>query len=231
MSREMRFPTMWYVRPAKPQISLCIRAVWSEPLLVAWTFYEWYATDWSSFGVSKIKRRLHRLVWFYTCQNATLLEITWRCSIMDFHPWIYSYIEPCFMPIFFLVSNNVMFAFYMKYYMCLGVRKPVFVVLRTTRVQTSLRIRTVWSAPFLFTDWKIWYVNLLWASFNFLANVCSWAGRFGYDLVSNPEDKFSPVKAHYCKFGNFRENFIFAKSVRRHICEVQISRLRRDLPI
>ena len=27
MSRDTRFPTMWYVRPAKPQISLRIRAV------------------------------------------------------------------------------------------------------------------------------------------------------------------------------------------------------------
>ena len=34
MSPRMRFPTMWYVRPSKPQISLRIRAVWSEPLLV-----------------------------------------------------------------------------------------------------------------------------------------------------------------------------------------------------
>ena len=31
MSRDMRFPTMWYVRPAKAQTSLRIRAVWSEP--------------------------------------------------------------------------------------------------------------------------------------------------------------------------------------------------------
>ena len=35
MSRDMRFPTMWYVQPAKPQTSLCICAVDSEPLLVA----------------------------------------------------------------------------------------------------------------------------------------------------------------------------------------------------
>ena len=35
----MRFPTMWYVPPVKPQISLRIRAVWAEPLLVAWIFY------------------------------------------------------------------------------------------------------------------------------------------------------------------------------------------------
>ena len=62
MSRDMRFPTMWYVRPAKPQIRLCIHPVWSEPLLVAWIFCECSATEWTSFGVSKLKRRLHRLV-------------------------------------------------------------------------------------------------------------------------------------------------------------------------
>ena len=76
----MRFSTMWYVRPAKPQISLRIRAVWSEPLLVTWIFYECKATDWTSFGVSKLKRRLQRLVWVYTCQNATKLEITCQGS-------------------------------------------------------------------------------------------------------------------------------------------------------
>ena len=32
MSCNMRFPTMWYLRPAKTQISLRIRTVWSEPL-------------------------------------------------------------------------------------------------------------------------------------------------------------------------------------------------------
>ena len=78
----MRFPTMWYVWPAKPQISLRIGAVWSEPLLVAWIFYECEATKWTSFGVSKLKSRLHRLVCVYTCQNATLLEITCQGSII-----------------------------------------------------------------------------------------------------------------------------------------------------
>ena len=39
MSRDMSFPTMWYVRLAKPQISLRICAVWSEPLLFAWMIY------------------------------------------------------------------------------------------------------------------------------------------------------------------------------------------------
>ena len=49
LSRDMRFPTTWYVRPAKAQTSLRIRAVWSEPLLVAWIFYEDKATDWTAF--------------------------------------------------------------------------------------------------------------------------------------------------------------------------------------
>ena len=35
MSQDMRFPKMRYVRPAKGQTRLRIRAVWSEPLLVA----------------------------------------------------------------------------------------------------------------------------------------------------------------------------------------------------
>ena len=74
-------PTMWYVWPAKPQISLRICAVWSEPLLVAWVLYDCLATDWTPFGVSKLKRRLQRLVRVYTCQNAILLEITCRGSL------------------------------------------------------------------------------------------------------------------------------------------------------
>ena len=63
----MRFPMM-YVQPAKAQTSLRIRAVWSEPLLVAWIFYDCWATAWTSFGVWMLNRRLQRLVWVYTCQ-------------------------------------------------------------------------------------------------------------------------------------------------------------------
>ena len=77
LSHNTRFPTMWYVHPAKAQISLHKWAVWSEPLPVAWIFY-----DWTSFGVSKLKKKLHRLVWVYTCQNATLLEISLCGSIV-----------------------------------------------------------------------------------------------------------------------------------------------------
>ena len=39
-----------------------------------------------------------------------------------------------------------------------------------------------------------------------------------------------PKKLCYCKSGNFRENFIFANSIKRHICDVKNLRLGNDLP-
>ena len=115
MSRNMRFPTMWYVRPAKPQFSLHICTVWSVPLLVAWIFYGFKATDWTSFGVAKLKRRLHRLVWVSTCQNATLLEITCHGSYVNhfwyIHFYTWHYINPShdilWLNIFFLFLGSI----------------------------------------------------------------------------------------------------------------------------
>ena len=40
-------------------------------LNILWVLSYWLNISWGS----KLKRRLHRLVWVYTCQNATLLEI------------------------------------------------------------------------------------------------------------------------------------------------------------
>ena len=38
-------------------------------------------------------------------------------------------------------------------------------------------------------------------------------------------------RREYCKIGNFRENFIFANSIKRHICEVENSRFGHDIRI
>ena len=46
ISRDMRFPTMWYVRLAKAQTSLRISAVWSAPLLVARISYDCVLSYW-----------------------------------------------------------------------------------------------------------------------------------------------------------------------------------------
>ena len=61
-----------------------------QPLLVACIFYDYKATDLTAIGVSKLKRRLHRLVWVYTCQNATLLEITFHGSYHTHDGLVYS---------------------------------------------------------------------------------------------------------------------------------------------
>ena len=90
LSRNMRFRTMWYARPTKAQTSLRICAVWSEPLLLAWILYDCLATEWTQFGVSKLKGKQHRLVWVYTCQNTTLLEIT-CCGSNDDSRLIWTY--------------------------------------------------------------------------------------------------------------------------------------------
>ena len=46
-------------------------------------------------------------------------------------------------------------------HMGLFVTKPVFGGLQTTKVQTSMCIHTVRSAPLLFTYWKVSYRDLL----------------------------------------------------------------------
>ena len=38
--------------------------------------------------------------------------------------------------------------------------------------------------------------------------------------LSTYRNLFSRPTIAYCKFGNFRENFILVKSVKRHICNI-----------
>ena len=73
----MRFLTMWYVRPAKgsdqPAHTRSLIRAFSSRLNILWTLIYWL----NIFGVSKLIRKLHMLVWVNTCPNATLLEISW----------------------------------------------------------------------------------------------------------------------------------------------------------
>ena len=55
-----------------------------------------------------------------------------------------------------------------------------------------------------------------------------------YTVTGQNKDVFSLVivlKIYLCKFVNFREHFIFANSIKRHICHIQISRLGHNLHI
>ena len=52
----------------------------------------WLLSNWPNIiGVSKLKRRLLRLVWVYTCQNATLMEIRYRVSF-GVYPKFFTYL-------------------------------------------------------------------------------------------------------------------------------------------
>ena len=72
-----------------------------------------------------------------------------------------------------------------------GMRKRVLWHMRTTKVQISLRICAVWSAPLFFAAYIVWYVILLTLicyiqSFKVLASSCTWAAWFESYLVENP---------------------------------------------
>ena len=55
MSGNMRFPTMWYVRPTKAQTSLRRGAVWSEPLPVACHSMSFKLLSEQHFGFLSLK--------------------------------------------------------------------------------------------------------------------------------------------------------------------------------
>ena len=80
--------------------------------------------------------------------------------------------------------------------------------MRTSKVQISLRICAVWSAPLLFAACSSFYIR----NFMPLGSLCSWAGRFESYLVGNPEDRFSRDKDSVCL------RFLF-----RHIMSTQMT--------
>ena len=83
---------------------------------------------------------------------------------------------------------------------------------------------------FMFLCWfKLYVTNYVGSSFDImkdrwrkqLNNVCS--SFVCWDTVGSSFYVFmSRICDNYCKFGNFHENFIFAKSFKGHICDVKI---------
>ena len=71
MSHLMTNPTKWHVHPAKTQISLGIRPVWSGASLSAWRNIGSSAIYWAQWEDSDQTRRMPRLIWVFdgrTCQ-------------------------------------------------------------------------------------------------------------------------------------------------------------------
>ena len=65
MSQRMTKPSKWHVCPAKIQISLGIRSVWSESSLSAWRKFGSLATHWVHSEDSDQTGRMPRLIWVF----------------------------------------------------------------------------------------------------------------------------------------------------------------------
>ena len=74
------------VRPAKTQISLGIRPVWSESLLSAWRQLGSLATHWAHSEDSDQTGRMPRLIWVVAGCTVILLVLSWGGSFLCQQP-------------------------------------------------------------------------------------------------------------------------------------------------
>ena len=81
LSCLMTKPTKWYVCPAKTQISLGIRPVWSESSLSTWRKLVPLASYWAHNGDSDQTGRMPRLIWVFAGCTVILLVLSWGCSV------------------------------------------------------------------------------------------------------------------------------------------------------
>ena len=75
------------VRPAKTQISLGIRPVWSESSLTTWRKLGSLATHWPHSEDSDQTGRMPRLIWVFAGRTATLLVLSWSGSFAYLQAW------------------------------------------------------------------------------------------------------------------------------------------------
>ena len=83
LSRLVTKPTKWHVRPAKTQISLGIRPVWSEPSQSAWRKLGSSAIHWAQSEDSDQTGRMPRLVWVFAGRTVILLVLSRGGSIFN----------------------------------------------------------------------------------------------------------------------------------------------------
>ena len=84
LSRLMTKPTKWHVRPAKTQISLGIRPVWSESSLSAWRKLGSLATHWAHSEGSDQIGRMPRLSWVFAGCTCRFVDFVVRRLICPF---------------------------------------------------------------------------------------------------------------------------------------------------
>ena len=86
ISRITTKPTKWIMRPAKTQLSLGNRPVWSEPSLSAWWKLGPLTTHWAHSEDSDQTGRMPRLMWVFAGRTGHLVGfVTSRliCSLFS----------------------------------------------------------------------------------------------------------------------------------------------------
>ena len=84
MSLPVRKRTFWHVRPTKTQISLRIRAVWSQSTLLAWRNFASLAIQNALSEDSDQTARMRRLIWIFaghTCPKVRFLTLRLICTL------------------------------------------------------------------------------------------------------------------------------------------------------
>ena len=81
LSHLMTKPTKWHVRPAKTQISLGIRPVWSEFSLSAWRKLGSSATHWAHIEDSDQTGWMSRLIWVFAGRTCYFVGFVMRWLI------------------------------------------------------------------------------------------------------------------------------------------------------
>ena len=101
----MTKPTKWHVRPAKTQISLAIRPVWSESSLSAWRKLGSLATHWAQNEDSYQTGRMPRLIWVFAGRTCQFVGFVTRRLIYN---WLF---ERDFFPKILRKSSTIAFIF------------------------------------------------------------------------------------------------------------------------
>ena len=74
--------TKWHVLPAKTQVSLCIRTIWSESLLLARRKLGSLATHWAHIKGSNQTGRMPRLIWVFAGRTCHFVGFVMRWLIL-----------------------------------------------------------------------------------------------------------------------------------------------------
>ena len=159
-SQRTTKPTKWHVCPAKTQISLGIRPVWSESLLSAWRKLRSLATHWAQSGDSDQTRQIPRLIWVFAGRtwhfvvlsnvgskhNVNLLNLVKSLKLLTEFNFLFSKMYwPMLLVLSTLHLSTGRLDLCFLHYLSSNVRKRTVWHGRQTEIQISFCIRAVLS--------------------------------------------------------------------------------------